>query len=1023
MIYEKNTKQPRLSDELFKNPNSEYRGTPFWAWNCKLEEDELHRQIDVFNEMGLGGFHMHVRTGLENEYLSDEYMGLVKSCVDYAKDKEMLAWLYDEDRWPSGAAGGIVTKDRKYRERYLFFTCNKEYKPTADDSLLLARFDVCLDVNNTLASYKKLEEGESAQGTEWQVWREISRDNPWYNGQAYLDTLNKDAVKKFIEVTHDKYKEWVGDDFGKTVPAIFTDEPQFRRKQTLAFADSKQDVKLPWTDSFAERFEEKYGYSIIEKLPELLWDLPENQVSVARYHYHDFIAELFATAFADQCGEWCEKNGIALTGHMMEEPTLKSQTAALGEAMRSYRGFHIPGIDMLCARFELTTAKQAQSAVHQYGRAGMMSELYGVTGWDFDFRGHKLHGDWQAALGVTVRVPNLSWVSMKGNAKRDYPASISYQSSWYKEYSYIEDHFARVNTAMTRGVPMVRVGVIHPVESYWLHWGPSEQTELIRSAMDENFKSLTSWLLRGSIDFDFISESLLPEQCEKGSAPLQVGKMAYDVVIVPECETLRSTTLDRLEDFRKAGGKLIFMGKAPKYENAVASKRGQKLYEKADSISFNRSALLAALNDFRNVEIRGSNGGYSNRLIHQLRRDEHGVWLFVSPCDEPRNKDIPTSDTYKITLEGKYVPKLYDTQNGEIYDMGYSIKNGKTTVFVKLYEYDTALIFFEDAPDGAPESVAVNTGKTEIVDLKRLDATVPFSLSEPNVYVLDMAYPKLDDGEFEELEEVLRADEKFRTRLGLPDRRQHVIQPWAITDMSCDHTITLKFEVESEITVKDAALALEDADVAEITINGKALKEKKDLGYYTDRCIRVLEIPAIKKGITTITVKLPFGARKDVENCFILGSFGVELKGRSRKIVALPEKLGFDDIVRQGLPHFGGAVTYHLETETDQSGELCIRIPHYRAAVLTIALDGEKKNTVVYPPYEASLGQVEAGKHKVDITAYISRNNSFGTLHHADRAMPYNSPSTWFSHGVNWTYEYRLREEGIITTPQLYIKK
>ena len=47
---------------------------------------------------------------------------------------------------------------------------------------------------------------------------------------------------------------------------------------------------------------------------------------------------------------------------MMEEPTLKSQTAALGEAMRSYRGFELPGIDMLCAGFEYTTAKQAQSA-------------------------------------------------------------------------------------------------------------------------------------------------------------------------------------------------------------------------------------------------------------------------------------------------------------------------------------------------------------------------------------------------------------------------------------------------------------------------------------------------------------------------------------------------------------------------------------------------------------------------------------------------------------------------------------
>ena len=81
MIYENNTKKERLSRELFKNPGSEYRGTPFWAWNCKLEEEELHRQIDVFDEMGLGGFHMHVRTGLENEYLSDEYMCLSSSGI------------------------------------------------------------------------------------------------------------------------------------------------------------------------------------------------------------------------------------------------------------------------------------------------------------------------------------------------------------------------------------------------------------------------------------------------------------------------------------------------------------------------------------------------------------------------------------------------------------------------------------------------------------------------------------------------------------------------------------------------------------------------------------------------------------------------------------------------------------------------------------------------------------------------------------------------------------------------------
>ena len=96
MIYDKNRKSPALDRALFKNPTAEYRGTPFWAWNCDLQKDELCRQIDVFKEMGLGGFHMHCRDGMSTTYLSDGFMGLVKACTDHAKENEMLAWLYDE---------------------------------------------------------------------------------------------------------------------------------------------------------------------------------------------------------------------------------------------------------------------------------------------------------------------------------------------------------------------------------------------------------------------------------------------------------------------------------------------------------------------------------------------------------------------------------------------------------------------------------------------------------------------------------------------------------------------------------------------------------------------------------------------------------------------------------------------------------------------------------------------------------------------------------------------------------------
>ena len=109
MLYKK--KFESFDDELFKNPTSEYRGAPFWAWNGTLKPDILKKEIEYMKEMGFGGFHMHPRVGLATEYLGDEFMNCVGECVEKARNENMLAWLYDEDRWPSGFAGGLNTKD------------------------------------------------------------------------------------------------------------------------------------------------------------------------------------------------------------------------------------------------------------------------------------------------------------------------------------------------------------------------------------------------------------------------------------------------------------------------------------------------------------------------------------------------------------------------------------------------------------------------------------------------------------------------------------------------------------------------------------------------------------------------------------------------------------------------------------------------------------------------------------------------------------------------------------------------
>src|SRR5439155_22805586 len=117
-LYPRN-RTAQLSPKLFREPTAEYRGAPFWSWNSKLDLPQLLRQIDQTRQMGFGGFHIHSRTGLSSEYLGDEYMRALVACTERAKKLGMLSWLYDEDRWPSGFAGGIVTRDERYRSKRL----------------------------------------------------------------------------------------------------------------------------------------------------------------------------------------------------------------------------------------------------------------------------------------------------------------------------------------------------------------------------------------------------------------------------------------------------------------------------------------------------------------------------------------------------------------------------------------------------------------------------------------------------------------------------------------------------------------------------------------------------------------------------------------------------------------------------------------------------------------------------------------------------------------------------------------
>ena len=1007
MLYP-HTRDSALTEELFRCPTSEYRGAPFWAWNCALERKELLWQIDRLKEMGLGGFHMHCRSGMSTPYLTDEFMGLVGACVEKAKKENMLAWLYDEDRWPSGAAGGIVTKDLRYRARTLLITPNIQENETP-----LARYGVTLDENECLKSYRMLGQGDTPAPDEMVrfAYLTIAKDDSWYNNQAYLDTLNPQAVRRFLEVTHERSAQCFQKEFGGVIPAIFTDEPQFSSKGMLTFPADAVDVRLPWTEDLEETYRAAYGQSLLAALPEILWELPEDRPSAARYHYHDHLTERFAQAFADQVGAWCEKHGLMLTGHMMEEPTLQSQTGMLGEAMRSYRGFQLPGIDMLCDRREYTTAKQAQSAAHQFGRPGVLSELYGVTNWDYEFRGHKSQGDWQAALGVTVRVQHLSWVSMEGEAKRDYPASISYQSPWYKEYRYVEDHFARLNTALTRGRPHVRVGVVHPIESYWLHFGPQSQTAARRAEMDERFQQVTQWLLHGLIDFDFICESLLPGQCASGGAPLQVGEMRYDAIVIPGCETLRATTLERLEAFQAAGGRLIFLGDVPRFMDAAPSGRPAKLAERALRVPYACYDLLEALRDYREIDVRDSYGNRAAALLHQIREDGDGRWLFLCNGQLPQRPDQPDEWQYTLSIRGLWQPMLYDTMTGEIRPFPCAQAGGRTIIPLTWHGYDSLLLRLEPGR-ACLDAPAVKAWR----EAGRLRGRFPITLSEPNVLLLDQAEYAFDDGPWQCKDEILRIEAQLRAEHGLTLRNGSLPQPWVVPpDDHYDHYLSLRFRIQSEIACAGVHLALERPQTTQIIWNGEKIRPDAD-GYFTDKSIKTLPLPGLRKGENSLTLRLPLGNRCGAEWCYLLGDFGVRIEGDAGVLIPPVRELAFGDWVPQGLPFYAGNVTYHLSVETE--GDFALQCTHFRNPLLAVDLDGKRVGVIAYSPYLLPIS-CAPGKHAVDLTAYGNRCNAFGAVHCADETIVWYGPDAWRTQGPQWSDEYRLRRTGILSAPRV----
>lgn len=1020
----------------FVSPDKQFRGIPFWSWNCKITRELIDTQLDYFREMGFGGVDIHPRVGLDTEYLGGEYMELIQYTVEKCKEKGMICWLYDDDRYPSGAADGFVTRNMNYRLRELLLTIQRrdnfcqtreEFEEAISAGGCPKGYYVCayaLDFQDgLLRHYDRLQSECEIQAavTNGRIVRyayvRLSSESDHFHGQTYVDVLNPEAIDEFIRVTHERYYDAVGSEFAKSVQAIFTDEPRIGNQNFIPSADAAVDCEIPYTEIFREFMLDYCGVDVLSIVPELVWDLPDHGSYRSRYLYREALAEQFTRAYMDNIGAWCKKHNILMTGHILCETPLANQASTSGECMRNYRSMDIPGLDILCDAHEFVSAKQVASVSKQMDKQGTMSEEYGVTGWFCSFRTYKLQGDWQAALGITVRVPHLSFMSMAGEAKRDWPASISFQSPWYKEYSYIENYFGRVNYVLNHGKPVTKVAVLHPIESIWLHMGQADKNGEAICKIQSTFEKITDTLLFGTIDTDYISESMLPNLCDRVSAPLTVGKMQYHTIIVPAMDTIRSTTLAILAEFNANGGRVIFTADAPQYVDALSSPKAVEFAALCETVSV--TGLLDALESERDIKITDRNGKLSDNLFYQLRESESERWLFIchvkdSVCDSTE------PESYTIRLNGHYTAKSLDAMAGNEKNIAVSYCGANTCITWNTYPQDSILLRLETCEvghtivsDDIASTYADNERYTVVTRLSRPHSV---RLSEKNVLLLDYAAYRVDDGVLHNRTEILKADDNIRGQLGFCKRSEHMLQPWA-TERKENHKVELCYDVFSEIET-DVELALEIPEICEIYLNSR----KVDItvtGYYVDPAISVISLPGLQKGRNELRLEIGFNQKTNLENMYLLGNFRVKLDGSNARIqdwdTAGNAGIELGDITVQGMPFYTGNVDYTFEVNAEAQTEYFIRVPRFNAPVMAIYVDGSKTGLIAYAPYRTSLGVLDVGKHEIRVCLYGNRQNSFGALHNANQKNKWIGPTAYRTTGVDWTDDYMLRPMGILS--------
>jgi hypothetical protein len=673
---------------IFRTPPVEYRGCTFWSLNDRLERSELERQLKEFKQGGMGGVFLHAREGLLTDYLSDEWFDLLGFAIEKASELGLKAWIYDEDKWPSGYAGGLVPrKSEEYRLKVLS----------------RIRVGQTLPENSTLLSN---------DGAFNYVVITAAPDDPRFNGTCYADLMNPDAVDFFIETTYEKYKKKFSKYFGNVIPGFFTDEPTFGTGKDSFARGMEVFPYSPWA---AKRYKMLYGDDLENDIGKLFDD--DTAAMKYRYRYYHALTAQFVESYTKKLAQWCADNDLLLTGHYMYEDSILTQTCYEGSTMAHLEHMQVPGMDHLCLDIKNPlTAKQCSGIANQQGKKVVMSEMFGGAGQNMTFEDRLWIGGWHAIMGINFVCHHLSHYSLRGCRKYDYPPTLSaHQPYWDKNY-FVEDYQSRLACLMRNSNFKADFMVIHPDESGWCLQNAKEpRLEMLR--LDQQLADFIDEMFRIQRDFDFVNEDFLERNGKIDNGGIRVGEMNYRAVILPPMATIRESTLVLLEKFQVSGGFIAVMLPSPRLIYGTPAKVFERLLKIAGAIIQNSSELEDVLNNKIPADWR-LNGKNTSAVLMQ-RREFEGKELFLL-----FNSSRKSASEINFSKNGGWTEYILTDGNIKTVVPPFELAPAQTRAF--LFELEVKV------PQTAEDEFINET-------IIELDEAWNFECIQPNILPLDFA--------------------------------------------------------------------------------------------------------------------------------------------------------------------------------------------------------------------------------------------------------------------------------------------